>query len=175
MPFGLHPIGRLDGTPYFADQERYPIAVGYTTAIFHRDPVKLSSGTIIRGTAAQSIFGVLIGCEYTTAAGQKVFDDWWPGLTGCTNIRATIVSSPDVVFEAETTAGAGNITQAYVGALVDFALGTGNTFTGLSGAGVGASGGAGLKVLRVPDSPGNELGTTLRRVHVVPILHELRP
>jgi hypothetical protein len=175
MPFGLRPVGRVDGTPYMADQERFPIAVGYTTAIFHHDPVKLSAGTLIRGVAAQSIFGVLQGVQYTDPSGNLVFDDWWPGIAGCTNIRAVVVNSPDAVFEVETAVGAGNITQAYVGALVDFALGTGSTFSGLSAATVGTSGGAGLKVLRVPDSPGNELGSPSRRVHVTPVLHELRP
>jgi hypothetical protein len=175
MPFGLRPVGRVDGTPYMADQERLPIAPTYTTAIFHNDPVKLSSGTLIRGVAGQSIYGILQGVQYTDPSGNLVFDDWWPGIANCTNIRAVVVNSPDIVLEAETAAAAGNIAQTYVGALVDFALGTGNTITGLSAATVGAAGGAGFKVLRVPDSPGNELGSPSRRVHVTPVLHELRP
>jgi hypothetical protein len=175
MPFGLRPVGRVDGTPYMADQERFPIAPTYTTAIFHHDPVKLSAGTLIRGVAAQAIFGVLQGVQYVDPSGNLVFDDWWPGLAGCTNIRATVINSPDAVFEVETAVAAGNIAQTYVGALVDFVLGSGVTATGLSAATVGAAGGVGFKVLRVPDSPGNELGSASRRVHVTPILHELRP
>lgn len=175
MPFGLRPIGKIDGSPWFADQERFPIASNYTTAIYQYDPVKRSSGTIIRGVAAQAIFGVLLGVEYTDPSGNKVFNEWWPGLTGCSDIRATVAFDPDLIYEAETASGAGNITQAYNGAKVDFALGTGNAVTGLSGATVGASGGAGFLVHRIPISPGNDLGSASRRVHVVSCLHELRP
>lgn len=175
MPKGLRPVGRIDGSPWMADQRRFPIANEYSTKIYQYDPVALSSGNIVRGVAGQPIVGALVGVEYINGRGEKVFSNFWPGDVAATEIKATVAVSPDLLFETETTTGAGNITAAYRGAMVDFALGTGDDRLGTSGAQVGAAGGSGLMVYDVPDYPGNELGTTNRTVLVQIIKHQFRP
>jgi hypothetical protein len=174
MP-GLRPLMRVDGSPFFADQQRYQIAVAYTTKIYHNDPVKIAAGTIIRGVAAGPILGVLQGVEYIDPNGIPCFDDWWPGLANCTDIRAVVVSSPDVIYEVQTSTAAGAIAAAYRGAMVDFALGTGSDFTHQSGAQVGAAGGKNFIVHDIPGYPNNDLGGTNILVHVVNIQSQLRP
>lgn len=173
MPFGIRPVGHISGSDWTSHQRRIPIATNYTTKVYQHDPVTLSSGNIVRGVAAAPILGVLMGVQYIDPNGKQTFKNWWPGLTGCTDIWATVTDDPNLIYEAETGVGVGNISNSYRGAQVDFALGTGDDRLGLSGAYVGGSGGKNFSVYDIPRSPGNELGTTKRRVHLMVLQHVL--
>jgi hypothetical protein len=103
--FGCKPVRMMGGAPYSGGQSRYRIASGATTPIFQGDLVtQLTAGVIGRHTATGTvpIVGVFNGVQYTDpTSGEQVFKNYYPGSIAASDIVASIVDDPNVVFEIQ--------------------------------------------------------------------------
>jgi hypothetical protein len=135
-PYGFRVISLLGmSTPNYAVSQRR-IASANATAIFKGDPVvQLNTGYITRATAgAVQIAGIFDGCEYLSISqGRTVRSPYWPGSDAAADVACFIIDEPSAVFQVQSGNG-GPIVLADVGQNINFALGTGNTYNGFSGA-----------------------------------------
>ena len=106
--FGLKPVRMMGGAPYSGGQSRYRIASGATTPIFRGDLVtQLTAGSIGRHTATGTvpIVGVFNGVQYTDpTTGEQVFNNYHPGSISASDIIASVIDDPNVVFEVQADA-----------------------------------------------------------------------
>ena len=107
-PFGCKPVRMMSGAPYSGGQSRYRIASGATTPIFQGDLVtQQTAGVIGRHTATGTvpIVGVFNGVQYTDpTTGEQVFNNYYPGSIAASDIIASIIDDPNVVFEVQADA-----------------------------------------------------------------------
>ena len=107
-PFGLKPVRMMSGAPYSGGQSRYRIASGATTPIFQGDLVtQLTAGVIGRhaATGTVPIVGVFNGVQYTDpTTGEQVFNNYYPGSISASDIIASVIDDPNVVFEVQADA-----------------------------------------------------------------------
>ena len=146
-PFGFRQFSGTGSVPTF-EQVTLIGGIDYNTAnIFQGDPVfRLSDGTIAGittapapGTTGNAIAGIFKGCKYlSTAQGRTFWRNYWPGsdVTSANQsvTEAYIINDPNSQWLAQTGNAASGLTLAQVGFNVQFAYGTGNTTTGVSGA-----------------------------------------
>lgn len=140
-PNGFGYVGLLSGSaPNDALAQRL-ISSSYSTAIFTGDPVvSLADGTIGQAAAGTTtpVAGIFDGCEYYNASVNRwIQSPYWPGSGATGSVIAKITNAPDAVFVVQSNNTA--IGTADIGANIDFAIGTGNTATGISGATVNQS------------------------------------
>lgn len=135
-PFGFSVIGRVPGSPSpdFAQTKRL-IANADTNKIFTGDVVQdLGSGYIGVGAASLGqIYGVFVGCEYTSASQQKqIWSKYWPGADAVGDATAYICTDPYALFNVQSLLTP--IAFADIGNNVDISVATaGSTLTGVSG------------------------------------------
>ena len=107
-PFGGRPVRMMGGEPYSGGQSRYRIASGATTPIYQGDLVtQLTAGVLGRhaATGTVPIVGVFNGCSYTDpTSGEQVFKNYYPGSISASDIIASVVDNPNVVFEVQSDA-----------------------------------------------------------------------
>ena len=154
----------------------YAIASAYNTDIFTGDQVEMTgTGKIIAKAAAGNMdsIGVFAGCRYVDAQGRQVFSPMWPANQVATDIRAMVYDDPNIVFEAQVS----TIAAADVGQLADWAAGTGNATTGISGGYIDgatfAASNATFRVLGLVPRVKNEYGA-YAKIEVMFIEHALR-
>lgn len=155
-PRGLVPVAHANGSGLTTPRQ-YNIATNDTTsAIYLNDPVKLSSGYVVRDTAGSAVtLGVFAGCEYTvTATGERVKQRYYDGVTGKKDIICWVYDDPEQVYEIQAT---GALTQANVGAAYDIAIAAGSAATGVTATYLNSSG-DGYIVLGLSPRIGNEWG-----------------
>ena len=103
--FGCKPVRMMGGAPFSGGQSRYRIASGATTPIFQGDLVtQLTAGVIGRhaATGTVPIVGVFNGVQYTDpTTGEQVFKNYYPGSIAASDIIASVVDDPNVVFEIQ--------------------------------------------------------------------------
>ena len=103
--FGCKPARMMGGAPYSGGQSRYRIASGATTPIFMGDLVtQLTAGVIGRHAASGTvpIVGVFNGVSYTDpTTGETVFKNHYPGSIAASDIIASVIDDPNVVFEIQ--------------------------------------------------------------------------
>ena len=103
--FGLKPVRQMGGAPFSGGQSRYRIASGATTPIFQGDLVtQLTAGVIGRhaATGTVPIVGVFNGVQYTDpTTGEQVFKNTYPGSISASDIIASVIDDPNVVFEVQ--------------------------------------------------------------------------
>jgi hypothetical protein len=137
-PFGFRQWSGLGSSPTY---EQVPVRIAYNAAaIFFGDPVlPTSSGTVVIGAAGTTqIAGIFQGCKYLSVSQKRtVWSNYWPGsdVASTDTVEGYIVNDPGARFLAQVGGSAG--TGAVVGdinANVQFAIGTGNTANGISGA-----------------------------------------
>jgi hypothetical protein len=118
------------------EQVTVTIASTSTTNIFYGDPVEPdANGYIIRGTGSASIAGVFVGCKYLSVSQKRtVWSNWWPGSDNNGNVEAYIINDPNAQFTVSGDSSTSLWVQAAINANVGYAIGTGNTYTGVSGA-----------------------------------------
>ena len=133
--FGFQHVGDVGGaSANFPRQKRY-IASNNATAIYRGDPVtSLSTGYIAQSTAGTTqIAGIFDGCEYfSTTQQKKVFSPFWPGSDATGDVTAFIINMPGSLFLVASNGSP--ITLTNVDNNANFAIGTGNTRNGISGA-----------------------------------------
>jgi len=145
-PFGFRQSSGTGSAPTY-EQVTLIGGIDYNTAnIFYGDPVfRLSDGTIAGvttgpGPGTTTIAGIFQGCKYlSTSQKRTVWSNYWPGSDvssanqGVT--EAYIVNDPNAQFLAQVSGSSSTgLTAAQIGLNVQFAYGTGNTSTGISGA-----------------------------------------
>lgn len=146
-PFGFQQyLGGSGGAPTFAMTTRR-IASTNATAIFTGDPVQpvvsAANGYITQGTASTTrTDGIFNGCVYlSTAQKRRVWSNYWPGSDATGDVIAYVIDDPAsrfVVMGNSTTFNITGTTSAWtsspVGQYAQYAIGTGSTATGRSGA-----------------------------------------
>jgi hypothetical protein len=153
-PYGLQAINSIDGKPYAGAFRQIPVAVGFGTAIFYGDTVRIdSTGYLVKSTTTNSgtIVGVCVGGQYTNSSGQLIQGQYIPALasTSTNEAVAYVIDDQQALFKvAVVTSGTtmGTASRADVGSNVALVLNAGNTTTGdsafavtLTGAGTTAT------------------------------------
>ena len=145
-PFGFSQRSGLGSAPTYENYAFTNGGIDYNgSAIYFGDPVvRVGSGD---GTITQSaggnggstvpLAGVFIGCKYLSTSQKKtVWSNYWPGSdvasTAQSSIEAYVINDPHAQFLVQSDST--GVTQAQLGGNIDFAIGTGNTANGLSGA-----------------------------------------
>lgn len=134
-PFGFAPVSVLDGTmPTYAQSTRLILRTN-ATAIYFGDPVvSLASGYITQATPGTTqIAGVFRGCKFPSPTNTVgiTWSKFWPGSGSTTDVTAYYEAFPQNTYLLQAN---GQLLQSHVGMNANFALGTGNVATGLSGA-----------------------------------------
>ena len=146
-PFGFRQyFGGSGGAPTFAQSTRL-IASGNATAIYAGDPVMpvigAATGYITQGSpGTTTLAGIFVGCKYlSTSQKRVVWNSYWPGSDATGDVEAYVVDDPNAQFVVQGNSTTFNITgslttvtSSVVGQYAQFAIGTGNTSTGQSGA-----------------------------------------
>jgi len=165
-PYGLKPINLIGGQVFAGATRQLPIASTYTTPIFNGDVVTLvGTGTVEASPLAADasplagVIGVFLGCSYTNPTnGQTTFSQYWPGISGASNIKAFVADDPDTLYQGVLVAGttvndaASGLLPAYLGQVVvgsnaRLVLNTGSTTSGDSKVGIYTAAGATLTSL----------------------------
>jgi len=148
-PYGfLQFQGGAGGAPTFT-QSRRLIASANNTAIYTGDPVTPVAGTgaatgyiTSAANGTEPIAGIFMGCKYLSVSQKRVvWSSYWPGSDASGDVEAYIIDDPNSRFVVQSS-GSGfpitgtltNQTSGVQGQYATFALGTGNTSTGRSGA-----------------------------------------
>lgn len=137
-PFGFSQYRGTGSTPTYEQVAR---TIGNTaTVIYWGDPVtSQSDGTIAQSVAGTTqIAGIFIGCEYLSATlNRKVWSNYWPGSGSAVSgsiVTGYIVNDPNAQFIVQSGNAGTAVATTDVGANIQFALGTGSTLSGISGA-----------------------------------------
>lgn len=146
-PFGFAQYqGGAGGAPTFAQTARR-IASSNTTAIYFGDPVmpvvSTANGYITQASpGTTTLAGIFVGCQYlSTSQKRTVWSNYWPGADATGDVIAYIIDDPNtrfVVMGNSTTFNISGSLSAFgtspIGKYAQFAIGTGNTANGISGA-----------------------------------------
>lgn len=166
---GLTPIGTLSGTDFHGKLRKVVFAVGDAVAAYVGDLVKLTGTADATGkfpVVAQSAAGdASIG---VIASFDPIFTDEG-SLT--TNYRKTLTArtanvywGQDVLYTAQEDSVGNDIEITEAGLNINVIVGTGNAITGISGMELDSTSAAGtsslnMRLHKVHDKPGNDLGT----------------
>lgn len=169
-PFGFRPAFHPTGLDHAV---RRPLAGGYGTALYKGMPVTLNTnGTIVAGTAAADIKGILAGVEFTDANGKPNLQPNWPAgqaIYPGSDCWAWVWEDFDTVFEVQAN---GPIPMTAIGDQADVVnVGSGNAATGLSTAAlnstlVGAGSQGQFRIQDVAPYPDNAFGDAYTIVRV---------
>ena len=134
-PFGFRQYSGTGSAPTY---EQVPVRIAYdATNIFFGDPVTPTNGGLVvqgAGSDAQTA-GVFVGCQYLSVSQKRtVWSNYWPGSdVAATNyVIGYIVNDPNAKFLAQV--GTTGLVVADVNSNIDYAIGSGNTMSGISGA-----------------------------------------
>jgi hypothetical protein len=166
----------MGGEPYSGGQSRYRIASGATTPIYQGDLVtQLTAGVLGRhaATGTVPIVGVFNGCSYTDpTSGEQVFKNYYPGSISASDIIASVVDNPNVVFEIQGNAACpvadlfGNFDIVDGSPVGDTKSGRSNTEIAISTGATTAT--LPLKALDISQDPDNsDVSSTNTNVYVV--------
>jgi len=157
---GFRPSRKRGSSMNNEGSNEYPIASAYDTNIFTGDLVRINAGNIeVVTTVTEVVQGVFMGCRYVEDGEQK-FKKFFPANTSCTDAFAMVADDSRTVFEVQADA---SVTAGDLHGSQNFAvtLGSGSTFTGMSGHGVEAAtrttGIAMCRSLDFVDEPGNDV------------------
>lgn len=136
IPRGLLPVRQLSSAPYNAGLNHYCTAAGDGTAIYVGDPVKLSgtsqtiNGQILRDVDQAATGDVIVGVVVAVlpATSDSLI------YRAASTVRTLLVcDDPEALFEIQEVSGGTALTAAAIGLNANFVVGTGSTYTGLSG------------------------------------------
>lgn len=132
--FGFRHIGYLGGGSPDYQLSTGLILSSNTTKIFRGDPVvrTVSTGKIAQASNnTETIVGIFDGCMYTPTGGIPQWLPYWPGAASV-DATAYFIDAPNALFMAAALNT--SIVTANIGENVGYAIGTGNTTNGFSGA-----------------------------------------
>lgn len=133
-PFGFRQYSGNGSAPTY-EQVVMTVASNNTTAIYFGDPVvPLNTGYIAQASSnSVQVAGIFVGCKYLSVAQKRtVWSNYWPGSDANGDVEAYVVNDPNAKFVAQSDAT--GIAFADINANIGFAIGTGNSATGISGA-----------------------------------------
>jgi hypothetical protein len=134
VKFGFRHIGFLPGMAPDHQLSTRLISSANTTAICAGDPVQKVAGSQYIAQASSTtapLDGIFQGCMLIpSTGGAPTWSPYYPGSAGA-DVTAYVIEAPGALFLAATLNTA--IASTAIGLNVGFAIGTGNTFTGLSG------------------------------------------
>lgn len=174
IPYGLKPVGRVDGMPYAGAIRQVKIASGYAANIFNGSIVALgSSGTLeivtTNGDATTpfpaGVMGVFVGCQYTDPSlGYLLQRQSWPTGTVASDAVGYVIDDPMVVFQvqangsmAQTTLG-NNVNLAAVQSTSTGSTTTGNSNTAIAASSAAATSGLAFRVVGFVESTASTVG-----------------
>ena len=134
-PFGFQ---QWSGTGSAPTYEQVTAIIPYNgSAIYNGDPVIVTAnGTIAVGAPGTTqLAGIFIGCKYLSVSQRRViWNNFWPGsdVASSQTVEAYIVNDPNAKFICQTDSTGAAQTDVY--ANVNFAIGSPNTTSGVSGA-----------------------------------------
>ena len=136
-PFGFRQYSGTGSSPTY---EQVAVQIAYNaTNIFFGDPVEPdAAGVVTQGdgtTAAAGIAGIFVGCQYLSVSQKRtVWSNFWPGsdVASGNTVTGYIVNDPNAKWVAQTDAT--GIATTDINANIGFAIGTGSTLNGISGA-----------------------------------------
>jgi hypothetical protein len=140
-PFGFRQYSGNGSAPTY---EQVPVRIAYNaTNIFFGDPVTPTNGGYVvqgdpSGPSTVQIAGIFVGCKYLSVSQKRtVWSNYWPGSDVASGnvVEGYIVNDPNARFLAQV--GGSTSVGAAVGdinANCQYAIGTGNTANGISGA-----------------------------------------
>jgi hypothetical protein len=137
-PFGFRQYSGNGSAPTY---EQVEVQMAYNaTATFFGDPVAPdANGQVVRASSnTVQVAGIFVGCEYLSVSQKRVvWSNYWPGSDVASNqtVTAYIVNDPNARFVVQNNSATA-IGQDGVNANIGFAMGTGNTANGISGASV---------------------------------------
>lgn len=137
-PFGFRQYQGTGSAPTY-EQIAMTIDKDDTNAVYYGDPVyPLNTGYVGKGTpgSAVQIAGIFYGCKYlSTSQKRVVWSNYWPGADASDDVEAYVVNDPNAKFlvQAGNSSSTG-LVFGDINANVEFAYGTGNSSTGISGA-----------------------------------------
>lgn len=136
-PYGFRYVGLVDGSSPNFGMYTGKILSGGTDALYTGDVLSaLSSGYYGKLTISgggQAIGGIAIGFKWVSKSmGKTVYMPYWPG-NGDANgdVEVKVVTHPDATFQVQVKTGP--LALANVGTNYNCAVGTGNTYNGISG------------------------------------------
>ena len=166
---GFRPSRKRGSGSNSTGTNEYPIASAYAANIFTGDLVRINAGNLeVITTVTEIVQGVFMGCRYE-ANGEQKFSKYWPSGTSATNAVAIVADYSRTVFEVQADA---SVTAGDLHGSQNFAvtLGTGSTFTGMSGHGVEAAtrttGIAMCRTLDSVDEPGNDVAVAAENAYL---------
>lgn len=134
-PIGLRPVGSLAGSPYSGSIRQYSVPASDATAIFIGDPVKnVGTSQIINGQVFADVAQAATGDIITgvVVGAVPVSRESFIYRAASTQRLLYVADDPDLICEAQQVAGGTPLTANDIGLNVNFAVGTGNTYTGQS-------------------------------------------
>jgi hypothetical protein len=135
-PFGFRQYSGNGSAPTY---EQVEVQMAYNaTATFFGDPVAPdANGQVVRASSnTVQVAGIFVGCKYLSVSQKRVvWSNFWPGSDVASNqyVTAYIVNDPNAKFVVQNDSATA-IGQDGVNANIGFAMGTGNTANGISGA-----------------------------------------
>lgn len=137
-PFGFRQWSGTGSSPTY--EQVVGFAAYNASAMYFGDPVyQNADGSVYPttpGTAA--LAGVFVGCKYLSVAQKRtVWGNYWPGsdVASTNTVEVYLVNDPNAKFIAQVGGSASTgLAVTDIGANVQFAYGTPNTASGISGA-----------------------------------------
>lgn len=169
--FGFRPSRKRGSNMNNMGTNEYPIASAYGANIFTGDLVRINAGKVeVITTATEVAQGVFMGCRYVADVnGEQKWSKYWPSGTSATEAYAMVADDARAVFEVQADA---SVTAGDLYGSQNFAvtLGSGSTFTGMSGHGVQAAGRtstiAMVRALDPVEEPGNDVDNAAQRAYL---------
>jgi hypothetical protein len=145
-PFGFSQyFGGSGGVPTFNQSTRR--IASNAGAIYNGDPVMpvigTATGYIVQGSPGTTVLaGIFTGCKYLSVSQKRtVWSNYWPGSDANGDVEAYVIDDPNAQFVVmgnsttfNITGTPGTMTSSPIGQYAQFAIGSGSTSTGLSGA-----------------------------------------
>jgi len=134
-PFGFRQYSGTGSAPTY---EQIAVRIVYNaTNIFFGDPVAPdANGYVVRASSnSVQIAGIFVGCQYLSVAQKRtVWSNYWPGSDVASGnvVIGYIVNDPNAKWVAQSDAT--GVATTDINANIGFAIGTGNTANGISGA-----------------------------------------
>ena len=140
-PFGFRQYSGNGSAPTY---EQIAVVIDYnaTAILLWRSSNMASDGSVAQSAstgatpAALGIAGIFVGCKYLSVSQKRtVWSNYWPGsdVASGNYVEGYIVNDPNAKFLAQSDS-TGIAFPADINATIGFAIGTGNTANGISGA-----------------------------------------
>ena len=134
-PFGFRQFSGTGSAPTY---EQIAVRIVYNaTNIFFGDPVAPdANGYVVQASSnSVQVAGIFVGCQYLSVSQKRtVWSNYWPGsdVASGNTVTGYIVNDPNAKWVAQSDAT--GVATTDINANIGFAIGTGNTASGISGA-----------------------------------------